>query len=104
MEPETSPIITRDLVPAEVTLPDSTLLSPARAVLTKERLYVWVDGPSGVTLAFEAPYDPIDTNLVSQPWVIATSDGPVHVNRGRGCGCGSPLKTFAPFTPMRSGT
>lgn len=107
--PEPNPVITHDVYPAEVVLPGDRVLREARAVLTAQRLYVWVRHGAGVSLAFEAPYDPTGSTLPRQVTRgrgldVATSEGGVLVNKGRGCGCSNPLKRFVPFTPMRSGT
>jgi hypothetical protein len=75
-------------------------------VLTAERLYVWVASGGSAELAAELPYDPersVRPRGDRAPWTAQTDEGIVTVDRGRGCGCGSPLRSFAPFTPMRRG-
>jgi hypothetical protein len=106
MDPEPSPVIRRDRMPARVTLPDGTDLAEARAVLTQERLYVWVASGETVELRAELPYarersvvPPGDTAV----WTVQTDEGVALVDRGRGCGCGSTLRQMVPFSPMRAG-
>jgi hypothetical protein len=108
-EPEPSPVVTHDVFPAEVVLPGDRVLKEARAVVTRERLYVLVRaGSRGVDVVLEAPYDPLDSTLPrvvtrGQGLTVATSEGAVLVNKGRGCGCGNPLKSHRPFATMRAG-
>lgn len=100
MQPEPSPVVRRDRMPAQVTLPDGRVLAEARAVLTAERLYVWTGGPHGVELAAELPYD-AEASVTPQGdrvlWTVQTPEGIATVERGSGCGCGS-----IPATGVRS--
>jgi hypothetical protein len=100
-------MVRRDRMPARVRLPDGVDIAECRAVLTQERLYVWAATPAGVELRAELPYDP-DRSVTPRGdralWTVQTPEGIATVERGAGCGCGSPLRTLVPFTPMRSGS
>jgi hypothetical protein len=107
MDPEPSPVIRRDRMPARVTLPDGRDLAEARVILTGARIYAWVGGSRGVELVAELEYDreaSVAPRGSDALWTVETSEGPVVVQRGSGCGCGSPLRSFVPFSPMRSGS
>lgn len=109
LAPEAEPVVVKDTHPATVTLPDGTEHRRARAVLTRERLYVYVEQSRVPTLAWSAPYG--RDGLVLPPagaskgkaWRVPVDGGLVLVQPAGGCGCGSVLKLWAPFTPMRRG-
>lgn len=109
--PEESPVVVRDLFPAEVWIGDLAYRT-AFAVITAERLYVWQAEGRDRVLRVEYPYDPAastvpaynapprqEARLVlvggSQDGVTAT------VRRQRGCGCGSSLRGWRPWRPYR---
>lgn len=109
LAPETEPIVVRDTHPATVTLPDGTERRKARAVLTQERLYVYVEESRQPALAWSAPFQ--RDGLVLPPagasqgkaWRVPTDDGTVIVQPSGGCGCGSVMRLWSPFQPMRRG-
>lgn len=98
----------RDVYPAEVALPDGSVLTNVRVFATTHRLLVFKDG-AGRTI------EPIiDEPLVHVGSVPASMDtlrpgagrlectlnsGTAWVNAGRGCGCGSPLKALSSPIP-----
>lgn len=104
---EASPIIAQRYYPAELLLPDADGPVPALVLVSAARVYAWT--APGV-LALDQPYDPHTSTVLAEwqmrqnPTVLATPAGQVFVNRGRGCGCGDPLKAYQPFTPARAGS
>lgn len=115
LAPEVEPIVVRDVHPAAVTLTGEfgeggqAQWAKARVLLTQERLYVYVEESRVPTLAYSAPFQ--RDGLVLPPagasqgkaWRVPTDEGMVIVQPSGGCGCGSVLKLFAPFQPMRRG-
>lgn len=110
--PAEAPVVLRDAFPAEVT--DSrtgTVYRSARAVVTRDRVLVWVAQGRERLLVIDEPYRP---ELSSVPpynarpseaaHLALVGPGLVHINRQRGCGCGNPLKAWQPWQPYRVGT
>lgn len=89
----------RDMHPVEVYAPHAmTAPVAARVFVTDERVQVWVDAPSGrPAILLEAPttssIEAERGSLFGQVQ-IDTAEGPIHVTRGQGCGCHSPLKAL----------
>ena len=102
-----SEVLCRDVHPAEVATPDGGVVTGARVFATSHRLLAYVvrDGQIVKTVDVELsdPYSvpaargtlPRNGRL-SAPW---TGDGTYWVNRGGGCGCGSPLKALGAPLP-----
>lgn len=110
-DPEPEPVVIRDVFPAEVATP-SGVYRQARAVVTRTRLYVWVaegDGPRLVLCeainpgrtVFARPNAP--RSHAHHVTLSGQEEATVHVTRARGCGCGSPLKSWQPWSPYRQG-
>lgn len=101
---QTPPIVVRDVFPVEVTIGGSVYRS-ARAIVTRDRVHVFIAGDGSPTQVLDAPYDPGASSVpaLNAPPRQAThlilsgdQEGTaVHVNRQRGCGCGNPLKAAA---------
>ena len=97
----TSPLITADLFPAQITNPDHP---KARAIITTTTLYIFQDSPQGPIPLLTAPIlevhgDPrngFDVYLTTR-----NTPTPVSIRPATGCGCGSHLPNFRPFTEMR---
>jgi len=101
---ETDPVVVRDVYPAEVTLPDGTLLRGALVKVTREGVYVWTgERVLSYAEARSEPGEVLTPDYLTrrEPLVTATADGPVVVWKGAGCGCGSTLKSYRPFQPER---
>lgn len=109
---EADPVIVRRYYPAEVTLTDQAsaqVITGALVIVTQERVYVWTAADSVRSLRLSAAYErpddapplPREYELKHRPALLDTDFGPVTVNKGRGCGCGNPLKSWRPFTPER---
>jgi hypothetical protein len=90
----------RDLHPAELTMPDGQHHTGVRVFITTRRLIAYQMTGTGMTRIADLE---LADNQVSysrhqlkagENLVVAISDGDVFVNRGRGCGCGSPLKAL----------
>ena len=111
METQWPEAMVRDVHPAEVLLPDGTLIVGCRAFVTTRRFVAFGPTPrSGIEVVADFPVrQPVSTVAslntlnTTERLEIATEDGgTIYVNKGRGCGCHSPLKaldTPAPWSP-----
>ena len=102
----TSPdeVMVRDVFPAEVLLADVSLMTKVRVFITSHRIIVWRTDPSrrrGIALEaklaepFSIPANRSNLKLSERIEVPTMLQG-IIVNRGRGCGCESPLKALGP--------
>ena len=98
--------LVRDVHPAEVLMADGELLRGVRAFVTSRRLLIFTARPDGSIerprrLAVEQPCSvPASRGTLVGSLECRLADGStVWINRGRGCGCGSPLKALAPPVP-----
>lgn len=98
----------RDVHPAEVVLPDGSVLTgDLRVFVTSHRLLAYrYDQQVGraqlaAELILEQPNSVVaDMGTLGSGTVQAeTPDGIAVVNRGAGCGCGSPLKAMGQPAP-----
>lgn len=102
--PPEPPVVVRDVFPAEVSVAGQVYRS-ARAVITKERLLVYLTTAGPVV---DVPYDPEASSVAplnaprSKASHVLLGDGTLaHINGQRGCGCGNPLKGWQPWQPYR---
>jgi hypothetical protein len=112
VEPEGTPLVVRDVFPAEVAVAGVVFRS-ARAVVTRERVYVWLAQDGAPKLVLSSAYDPATSSVAvlnaprskASHLQLADDDeygsAMLHVNGQRGCGCSSPLKAFTPWQPYR---
>lgn len=105
--PEESPVVVRDLFPAEVQV-GGLIYRTAFAVITRERLYVWQAEGRDRILRAERVYDPAASlvpryNAPPRQEAHLVLDGGVDavVRRQRGCGCSSSLRGWRPWQPYR---
>jgi hypothetical protein len=106
-------LLRRDIHPAEVLLPDGRLLLEARVFVTDRRVLVYKvqDGrimqvrdltliePGCVTASRSSLNGGrIEVEVLGEHGGRAET-GTLIVNQGAGCGCGSPLKAYAPPVP-----
>lgn len=98
--------LVRDVHPAELLMPDQTLLRDVRVFITSRRLVAFAARADGsieraVDVELEQPCSvPASRASLTGSLEARTADGQtVWVNRGRGCGCHSPLKALAPPVP-----
>jgi hypothetical protein len=111
--PEDEPQVVRRVYPANtvVQVDDTTVEHRAcLAILTKERVYIWTEQGGAITPALDVPYVrpegrmPHVSELRTAPLIVDLADGGrVEVRAAAGCGCGSSLKSFAPFARDVSG-
>jgi hypothetical protein len=114
---QVSPLIRLDLFPAQVSSPDNSVYfthDKARVIVTTDALFIFTDSPAGPAVALKARlssahgdrkdgytltyFPPPDTSTEPPtPRALAT----LKVTPSGGCGCGSKLRAFTPFTPMR---
>lgn len=104
-EHETKPVIVRDVFPAEVWV-DGLVYRTARAIVTRERVYVFQAEGRDRRLRLDEPYDaeastvprynagPREATYLSLPGIRS-----LVIRRQRGCGCGSPLRGWNPWNP-----
>lgn len=79
--------------PALVTGPDASHWPMARPRLTAAgTLQVFAYERASVRLVAEAPVTDVKVLAAGSRWCVETPDGPWLVEKGRGCGCGHPLK------------
>lgn len=99
-----APVVVRDVFPARVVIGDRVLTS-ARVVITRDRLLVYLtrEGP-----ALDEPYLPEVSTVPaynappSEPSYLYLGEGRIAtVTRQRGCGCGSPVRSWRPWSPWR---
>jgi hypothetical protein len=95
-------MLRRDVHPAELLLPDGTILTDVRVFITTHRLLAFKTNAERqieqcLELTLEQPCTvPADHGTLHGRLEARLADGgTVWVNRGQGCGCGSPLKAFA---------
>jgi hypothetical protein len=105
--PEPDAVVVRDVFPAVVRFGPSTLRS-ARAVVTRERVYVWTSrGAPAVNMAYDSALSTVPriNDPRSRRTTLILGDGsPLTIELQRGCGCGNPLKAWTPWRPYRKGT
>jgi hypothetical protein len=94
----------RDVHPAELLMPDGSMLRDVRVFVTTRRLVAYrATGHGAIDVAVELELQvpgtvPADRGTLGQAALecrLATGET-VWINRGQGCGCGSPLKALAP--------
>lgn len=92
----------RDVHPAEVALPDGTVLQGLRVFVTSHRVVGFAAGAGGrvervLDMELVEPFSvPASRGSLSGSLECVTPEGTSWINRGRGCGCGSPLNALAP--------
>ena len=102
-------VLRRDVFPADVRLPDESMLVGVRAFVTSHRLIAWAHDPAtgemGEILSLElveANSVPASRGTLNGGRIQCNVKGPedvegiAWVNAGVGCGCGSPLKRMGP--------
>lgn len=104
------PVQIRRVYPSEVTVGE-VFYPKALTIVTRVGVFVWTSAGGGddtPTLQLAEVYDPAvsvvprEHLLRQSPMTLVTAvAGDVVVRKGRGCGCGSRLSGFHPFT--RSG-
>lgn len=93
--------LVRDVHPAEVSLPDGRVLTGVRTFITTQRLLVYqatadrqIERAEDLDLAQPCSV-PANRGSLQGALEVRLADGSTAwVNRGRGCGCGSPLKAL----------
>lgn len=93
----------RDSHPADVVCGDKVLATGARVFVTTHRVMVYVADESpggGVRLAYEMGVEeplPIAKRSQGRGAIELNAHGhTMWINRGKGCGCRSPLKVMVP--------
>jgi hypothetical protein len=97
-------LLCRDIFPAELALYDR-VVTECRVFVTTTRLLAWQVGTAGkievaadLDLA-EAGGVEMKRDTTQLPLKVETTEGTVFVNKGRGCGCHSPLKALGAPVP-----
>ena len=98
-------VMVRDVFPAEVYLAgDGSIMTKVRVFITSHRLIVWRTDPNrrrGIALEtrLAEPFSiaPNRSELRANEHIeVRTLRQGIIVNRGKGCGCESPLKALGP--------
>lgn len=86
-----------DVFPANVTFSFATHNYPkVRSIVTADEIIVLVDGAYAPAVLYRGYLEDVVGN---QAQVVATtSDGEITISRAQGCGCGSRLRSYRPFT------
>ncbi len=107
---EADRVVVIDRFPVVATNPDGTTNPKARLVCTRPTatgpgwMWVWTDTRPTPTLVYSGPWDADASQLAQNtrtPWQLSTPDGDWRIAPAAGCGCGSPLARYVPWTPMR---
>jgi hypothetical protein len=107
-EHETSPVVVRDVFPAEVHV-DGLVYRSARAIVTRERVYVFQAEGRERILRLDEAYAPVVSvvpryNAAPREHatlaLVADPERVLVIRRQRGCGCGSPLRGWRPWNPF----
>lgn len=109
-EHESNPVVVRDVFPAEVWV-DGVAYRTARALVTRERVYVFQAQGRERVLRLDEAYLPEsstvprynagpreETRLQLRGSEVGAMRSLV-IRRQRGCGCGSPLRGWSPWSP-----
>lgn len=100
MPPIDGEVLRRDVHPAEVLCPDGSVLRKCRVFVTSRRLIAYQTvGEPLVDVEIEPDSVPLDRQTLHGSLECCTDHGTYWVNRGQGCGCGSPLKAMGPPAP-----
>lgn len=70
--------------------------SQSRAIVTADEVIVLVDGRDTPNVYYRGRLE--NVGGTHDMLVATTADGTVTVTRAQGCGCGSRLKSYQPFT------
>lgn len=100
-------LLVRDIHPAELALPDGTVVRDVRVFVTTRRLLAFRASAHGqiercLSVDVQVPGTvPANRGTLGQAALeCRLADGDtVWINRGHGCGCGSPLKALASPVP-----
>jgi hypothetical protein len=91
--------VRNDIYPAKVTFSFGTNPYPkSRAIVTADRVLVLVESGngSGAGVLYEERLEDVSGNR--HQIVATTADGEVTISRAGGCGCGSSLRSYRPFS------
>lgn len=89
-----------DFFPANVYTPEGSRFESVRLILADGYVQVYGATAAGIVKVYERPYQSWEGNRIAG-YSILTSEGNVVGNPAGGCGCGSPLRSFDPFSGMR---
>lgn len=105
-EHETNPVVVRDVFPAEVWV-DGLVYRSARAIVTRERVYVFQAEGREQRLRLDEPYGPDGSTIPrynagprEATYLSLVGMRSLVIRRQRGCGCGSPLRGWRPWSPF----
>jgi hypothetical protein len=95
-------LLRRDLFPMELSFSDGRVVKEARVFITTYRLLAWTIENSTIQVVADIELtESVEANRGTLPGSLAveTTEGTVYVNKGRGCGCHSPLKGLSAPVP-----
>lgn len=93
--------LVRDVHPAEIALPDGTVLTGVRVFVTNRRLIAYratadrrIERVLDVALEQPCTVPASRGSLIGRLEARLADGGTAWINRGQGCGCHSPLKAL----------
>jgi hypothetical protein len=107
---EVDRVVVLDRFPVTATAPDGTQYRDCRVICTRPSpeaagwMWVWTDRRPTPELITDTAWHQGSSTLTRdtrQPWLLTTPTGKWRIERGYGCGCGSPLKRMVPWSPMK---
>jgi hypothetical protein len=102
---EANPVIRVDLFPAEVYFAEEDVppLRKVRVIVTQDEFYIFADSPRGPEATHHGRLDTFEGNQKTGYSATLADETSLTFRRAGGCGCGSRLRGFRPFDPMRHG-
>lgn len=109
------PRVRSDVFPATVTVTSPESQTPqvfdkSRVILTMDTAYVFQDSPTGPALVYSAPVNEYDPGVpihrrtrgtpARMPSATLSDGSSLTFVSSSGCGCGSRLKSFDPFSSI----
>lgn len=87
-----------DRFPVRVTTPDGVIDRARFAYLDDGVARVYVEGPGRTVVEIATLEEAKLTTRGRRTWTVTSADGSTTwtVEKGAGCGCGSPLRSFRP--------
>jgi hypothetical protein len=91
--------VRNDVYPADVTFSFGVNPYPrSRAIVTADRVLILVENGSGAGVLYDERLEDITGDR--RRLVATTADGEVTISRQAGCGCGSRLRSYRPFSQV----
>lgn len=86
-----------DMFPSTVTMPDGTIYDPARAIVSENTIYVFMNGSPPEAVVTEKLSDFTSVNRNRYTATTDDTNEEIIITKRAGCGCGNRLRGFRPF-------